>query len=134
MPITQVVDHNAQRVLITGTGVCRLEDVVALLTAVADAGAFAYTQRFDVRQVTSMPSSEDTRRVVALVARLRAENGHARTACITGSDVGFGMGRMYATLAAETDPGFMVFRSIEEADAWLGWMPESTSAESHRGG
>ena len=133
MPISHVVDHDAQQVRITASGVCRLEDLVALLATIAAAGAFGYAQRFDARAVTTLPSSDETRRVVALVARLRAEHGHARTACITTSDVAFGMGRMYATLSAETDPGFMVFRNAEEADAWLGISSESRSLESPLG-
>ena len=133
MPISHVVNHDAQQVLITASGVLRLEELVVQLIAIADDGAFGYGRRFDARAVTTMPSSEETRRLVALVARLRAEHGHGRTAFLTTADVAFGMGRMYAALAAETDPGFMVFRSLEAADDWLGWISEPRDAESRRG-
>jgi hypothetical protein len=32
------------------------------------------------------------------------------------------MARMYATLSAEGDSGFMVYRTMDEGDAWLGWQ------------
>ncbi|MES3032427.1 MAG: hypothetical protein V4813_00365 [Gemmatimonadota bacterium] len=122
MPITYEIDHAAQRVRVTATGDLRIEDMAALVTALAEQQCFGYTQRFDARAATVLLTAEETRRIVPLVARLREEHGQARTAFIAESDVSFGMARMYATLAAETDSGFMVYRTIEEGDAWLGWQ------------
>lgn len=122
MPITFEIDHGTQRVMITATGDIRIEDMVALLTKLAESRAFAYSQRFDARGAAILLTAEETRRIVPLVARLREEHGQSRTAFIADSDVSFGMARMYATLSADTDSGFMVYRSLEEGDAWLGWQ------------
>lgn len=131
MPITYEVDHNAQRVQCAATGAIRLEDMTAHVTALATARCFGYSQLFDFRGATMDMSAEETRRIVPLIARLREEHGQARTAFIADTDVSFGMARMYATLAADSDSGFMVYRTIEEGTAWLGWQ-RSTSEHYSR--
>ena len=122
MPITYDIDQASQRVRVTATGDIRIEDMAALVTALAGQHCLSYAQRFDARAATVLLTADETRRLVPLIARLREEQGQARTAFIAESDVSFGMARMYATLAAETDSGFMVYRTIEEGDAWLGWQ------------
>lgn len=131
MPITYEVDHNAQRVRVTAAGDIRLEDMVALVTELAEARCLTYSQLFDARQAVLQLTADETRRIVPLVGRLREEHGHARTAFISDSDVTFGMARMYATLSADSDSGFMVYRTIEEGTAWLGWQ-RSTSEQRSR--
>ncbi len=131
MPITFEVDHGAQRVMVTATGDIRIEDMVALVTKLAELRVFAYSQRFDARGAAILMTAEETRRIVPLVARLREEHGQARTAFIADSDVSFGMARMYAILSADTDSGFMVYRAIEEGDAWLGWQRVQSEQRAH---
>jgi L-2-hydroxyglutarate oxidase LhgO len=126
MPIEFEVDHGTQRVMVTATGELRIEDLAALVTRLAEMRVFGYSQRFDARGALVMLTAEETRRMVPLVARLREEHGQARTAFIADSDVSFGMARMYATLSADSDSGFMVYRTIEEGDAWLGWQRASS--------
>jgi L-2-hydroxyglutarate oxidase LhgO len=126
MPIAFEIDHDAQRVFVTATDEIRIEDMAALVTRLAELRVFGYAQRYDARGALVMLTAEETRRLVPLVARLREEHGQARTAFIADSDVSFGMARMYATLSADTDSGFMVYRTIEEGDVWLGWQREST--------
>jgi len=121
MPIRFSVDHSLQRVAVTAEGELRLEDMVAVLNELAAQRCFAYTQCFDVRSAVTLLTAEDVRRLVTLTARLRADHGQAKTAFIAESDVSFGMARMYATLASETDSGFMVYRTLPEGEAWLGW-------------
>ncbi len=127
MAITYDVDHSTQRVMVTATGEIRIEDMAALVMELAEKRVFAYAQRFDARNAMVMMNAEEVRRIVPMIARLREEHGHARTAFIAESDVSFGMARMYATLSADTDNGFMVYRTIEEGDAWLGWQRAHTS-------
>jgi hypothetical protein len=126
MPITYDVDHNLQRVHAVGTGEIRLEDMTAHVTALAGANLLGYAQLLDARGATLMLTAEETRRIVPLIARLREEHGQARTAFIADSDVSFGMARMYATLAADSDSGFMVYRSLQDGAAWLGWRRSET--------
>jgi hypothetical protein len=122
MPITYEVDHNTQRVQCVATGDIRLEDMAAHVTALADAHCLGYPQLFDARGAALTLTAEETRRIVPLIGRLRDEHGQARTAFIADSDVSFGMARMYATLAADSDTGFMVYRTLDEGTAWLGWQ------------
>jgi hypothetical protein len=126
LPITFEVDHAAQRVMAKAIGDVRLDDFAAMMTTLGDLSAFAYAQRIDARGSVLLLTADDVRRMVRLVARLREQHGHARTAFITDSDVSFGMARMYATLSAETDGGYMVYRSIDEGDAWLSWPSAAT--------
>lgn len=122
MAITYDVDHDTQRVMVTATGDIRIEDMAALVMDLAEKNLIVYAQRFDARKACVVMNAEEIRRLVPLIGRLREEHGHARTAFIAESDVTFGMARMYATLSADTDNGFMVYRTIEEGDAWLGWQ------------
>ncbi len=122
MPLSYEVDHKAERVWVVGAGDVRLEEMVALLSELAESRCLAYSQLFDARRVTLVVSAEEIRRLVSLTARLREEHGHARTAFIAESDVSFGLARMYATLASETDRGFMVYRTLDDGTAWLGWQ------------
>jgi hypothetical protein len=131
MPITFEVDHAAQRVLATATGDIRIEDMVAYVSKLAALNVYAYATRFDARGAVVLLTAEETRRIVPLIARLRQEHGHARTAFVADSDVSFGMARMYATLSADTDTGFMVYRSIDEGDAWLGWQRTQSEQRAH---
>lgn len=131
MPIRYTVDRNQQRVVVTAVGDIRLEDMVAIMSELGGQRCLSYAIRFDARAASLLLSAEETRRLVPLIARLRDEHGHGRIAFVTESDVSFGMARMYATLAAESDPDFMVYRTLSEGDAWLGWgrtpASESTS-------
>ena len=127
MPIAFEIDHAAQRVMVTATGDIRIEDMAALVNRLAELCVLSYSQRFDARGAALVMSAEQMRRIVPLIGRLREEHGPARTAFIADSDVSFGMARMYATLSADTDSGFMVYRTIDEGDAWLGW--QRTEAE-----
>jgi hypothetical protein len=131
MPITFEVDHAAQRVLATATGDIRIEDMVAYVSKLAALNVYAYATRFDARGAVVLLTAEETRRIVPLIARLRQEHGHARTAFVADSDVSFGMARMYATLSADTDTGFMVYRSMDEGDAWLGWQRTQSEQRAH---
>ena len=131
MPIAYEVDHNTQRVHVLATGDIRLEDMVALVTELADIRCLTYSQLFDARNAALLLTADETRRIVPLIARLREEHGQSRTAFISDSDVTFGMARMYATLSADSDSGFMVYRTIEEGTAWLGWQ-RSTSEQWSR--
>jgi hypothetical protein len=126
MPITYEVDHNAQRVRSVATGDIRLEDMAAHVAALADAHVLSYPALLDARRATLSMTAEEMRRIVPLIARLREQHGQARTAFVTDNDVSFGMARMYATLAADSDSGFMVYRTIEEGMAALGWQRSAT--------
>ncbi|MCC7051966.1 MAG: hypothetical protein IT355_01785 [Gemmatimonadaceae bacterium] len=121
MPITYEVDAVRRRVVAVATGDIRAEDVTAFLASVAQARLIDCTGRLDTTEANILLTADETRRLVPLMARFRAEQGHARSALVAVSDVAFGMARMYATLAAESDPGFMVYRTMADADKWLGW-------------
>lgn len=121
MPTTYEIDHERRRVVAHAATDVRAEDFTALVSSLASDHCFHYALLIDGRNATLVMTADEVRRLVGLVARLRAEHGHARTAFVAGNDLAFGMARMYMTLAAETDPGFMVYRSLQEAETWLGW-------------
>ena len=51
--------------------------------------------------------------------RKQLNRGNAKIACVTPSDVGFGMGRMYQILSEDLPQQVGIFRTIEEALDWL---------------
>ena len=121
MPITYEIHAAHQRVVAMVTGPVGPADATAFLAALVEHGAAPYALRMDASDAEILCSADQIRRLVPLVGRLRAVHGHTRSAFISTADVTFGMARMYATLAAESDSGFMVCRTVKEADAWLGW-------------
>lgn len=131
MPIAFEIDSAAHRVVATATGDIRIEDMVALMNQLAESRVLSYPLRLDARGAVVALTAEETRRLVPLIGRLRDEHGQARTAFIADSDVSFGMARMYATLSADTDAGFMVYRTVEEGDAWLGWLLSPSERRSY---
>ncbi len=122
MPITYEVDQKTECVRVVATGDVRIEDMVALLSELAETRCLAFQQLFDARRMTLVMSADEIRRLVAFTARLREEHGHARTAFVADSDLTFGLARIYATLAADSDSGFMVYRTMDDGAAWLGWQ------------
>lgn len=54
-----------------------------------------------------------------IMFRKQLDRGDAKIACVTPSDVGFGMGRMYEVLSDQLPQQVRVFRKLEDAQNWL---------------
>ena len=76
-----------------------------------------FDQLLDAREVTKVELSGACLREVATDTVFG--EGSLRV-FVTGSEVGFGMARMYQMLRDESPDEIRIFRNIDEARAWLG--------------
>lgn len=119
MPVTFVVDSERRIVRATASGPMASDDFIPYLQALEAEGLIGWPQILDAREAAIRITPEAVRRFVFLIDGLRARHGHSRTAFITTDDSTYGMLRMYAALGESTDPGFAVFRTAAEAEAWV---------------
>ena len=119
MPVTYVVDREKRVVRTAVTGAVASEEFVPYLEALASGGLIGWPQIVDARGAIIRITPEDVRRFVFLVDGLRSRHGISRTAFITDDDATYGMLRMYSALGETADPGFAVFRSAADAEAWV---------------
>ncbi len=76
-----------------------------------------FNQLFDARGVTSVELSGAC---VREIASMRMFGEGSRRAFVAGTDVVFGMVRMFEMLRDDTPDEIRVFRNIDDARAWLG--------------
>ncbi len=118
-PISFRVDHDSRTVFTTARGILRIDDLVAHMRNLADAGVFAYPHLINARESKLQISPSDVRTLVSLNRELRSVHGHARTAFVARNPADFGMMRMYELIIGENDPGFAVFYDIDLAEQWI---------------
>jgi hypothetical protein len=95
-------------------------------TLVADPGYDpTFDDLVDLREVERLElSAAAIRQLATMFVPLDAVSGHTRTAIVAASDAVFGMSRMYEMLRGDEVPEeIRVFRSYEEATAWLADRP-----------
>ena len=120
MPFTYVFDAATNIVRTSAHGLIRFDDLAAHLRALIDGEVAHVPQLIDARDAQHDLTASDIRRLVELVGHLQAAHGFShRTALVVSTSVDFGMARMYGSLAQTVDPGFSVFRDLDEAEAWL---------------
>lgn len=100
-------------------GVVTSDDLLAHIRARSEAGILGHPQLVDAREVQLELTTGDIRSIASLVGKLRSGSGMSRTAFVAQQDFAYGMARMYAALGVRDDPGFAVFRTMAEAEAWL---------------
>ena len=101
------------------TGEVRAEPLAHHLLQIAAEQLFAHPRLVDIRRGSLALSRDDVGWLAQLVGGLRRIHGVSRVGLIAADDASFGVARMYATLNAEADPGFAVFRSADEAESWV---------------
>ena len=126
MPTACVIDPARRLVLSRTWGVVRVDEMLALNEAIASDPRFRpdFSQFADMGAVTELDIATDLLRL--FVAKVPFGAG-ARRALVAGSDVVFGMARMYATLAGGRQGEFHVFRDVDLALEWLGFGAESAA-------
>src|SRR6266542_6515942 len=120
MPIAYAVDHTRRRLTLTTTDPVTFDDVRALFDRQAADSAWGYATLHDLRAVTGAPATRDVDTMVRIVSeRTRALGPHGPVAFVAKTEALYGMGRMYAVLSERTSRTIDVFRSVQEAEAWL---------------
>ena len=115
--------HAAHRlVVVTGTGVLDHADLDDLSQRMADDPEFdsTFSRLVDYRQATVPPARDD--RVLDHVNHVRHSEALAapgKTAIVASSAAVFGLSRMFSTYTADIGREYQVFRSLDEAKAWL---------------
>jgi hypothetical protein len=126
VPIVHTIDA-ARRVVQS-----RLWDVVTETDAWGSAAALmndpsfdpTFAQLADMREVKDVDVSTRTVRELALIHIFAPQ---ARRALVVASDLQYGIGHMTASFAEGGDQQVAVFRTVAEAERWLG-IVESQSA------
>lgn len=119
MPIRHEIDTERGVVITTVEGVVSEQDMRDQPAAMYAHPDFSeeYDRLVDLRGVERFEVSADA--IHGLARRTRAADG-TRRALVVARDVGYGLARMYQTLRANESEFNRVFRSLEEARAWLG--------------
>jgi hypothetical protein len=119
MPLRYDVPIASDLVFVSGFGAVSVADGTSLAhDMVSDerlAPSFAMLVRVAEVDVAVVGNREGA---AEAVTRLR-KRGLRRTAVVAADDVGFGLGRMFATRAAEYGLAVQVFRDDLEAVSWL---------------
>jgi len=118
-PISFRTDRNTRTVFTTARGVLRINDFVAHVHELVNAGVFAYPQLINAREARLKISPGDVHRLVSQNKELRQIHGPAKTSFVTRHPADFGMMRMYELLIGEDDTGFAVFYDIYHAEQWV---------------
>ena len=132
MPIEHEVDHKHRLVLAKGRGVLTSGDVLGYQHGVwSRAEVAGYDELMDMSDVEEidLPSLESVRELAQLSASMDADAPPSRFAIVAPKDFAFALGRLYEahrSLDARSRKTVNVFRTVEEALAWLGSNPAAT--------
>jgi len=120
MPITYERHDETRRIRVTASGALTLRDVLAVIDRQLAEGAWSYSMLYDARDLTTMPSADDVRKLAARVEALAQKHGaRGAIAIVTNSDAVYGTARMYAALSQQPRQTISVFRAFDEAERWL---------------
>jgi hypothetical protein len=119
MPITFSVDPITQFIYTTATGDIGQGDFTEHAQTLAQTKLFDHPQLIDTRGANLELSTDDIRHLAFMMKSYRKDYHPTKVAMVTDRDYAYGMMRMYMALAADDDPDFCVFRTIEEAEQWI---------------
>lgn len=120
MPLIYVRDDARRRVTVTAIGDITLNDAISILDRRVIDGVWAYALLYDGRQRTSVMDPQEVRILVELTRTLSSRHGHPGPMAVVRQDTGgYGTARMFGILSEEASFQVSVFRTIEEAEAWL---------------
>jgi hypothetical protein len=119
MPISYVLNKDQRRVHTRVTGSVTAGDILAHFHAARHEQALGFKELIDVRGVTPpFLSTTDIWRTAGMVRTLRRQEVLGPRAVVVGSELMFGMTRMFANLISDSFP-IQVFRDPEQAEEWL---------------
>ena len=124
MPVSYRIDRERRIVFTEASGVLTDSDVIEFQRRLRDDPEFEpdFRQLADCRAIDEIGMTREG--VEEASSRSPFSQGSLR-AIIVGSDVAFGMARMFENLRHEARDEIRVFREEEEARRWLGLDPTS---------
>ncbi|RMH21210.1 MAG: hypothetical protein D6701_02760 [Gemmatimonadetes bacterium] len=127
MSFTYRVDHAARRVTFTASTTLTVADFIEVFEAALENPEFdpTYGRLWDVRPALDPLDGRQVRAIAAqYAARIEPRLTAGRSALLVGSDVYYGLSRMFAGLSEAARVEFRVFRDEAEAVAWLDELGE----------
>ena len=128
MPMTYVIDRHTHLVRITGTGVLTDEEMIQCVLDLRGDPALEpdMSTLSDMRDIEVAFTEQGIKTMVEVMKQTSELRKKAKAAIVVGSDLAFGMGRMFEMRADESvDPSFMIFRDMDAAREWLGIEKEN---------
>ena len=121
MPLTYRIDLEANMIFVLGEGALTQADKIEGMRAwMADPDYRpGLNVLFDFAAVTTPGTREDLQQTVAFIARKAATIGRKKVALVMASPLAFGVARQFHALLGETALELDVFKSRDEALAWL---------------
>ena len=124
MPSAYVIDASRHLCLSRSWGVVTGEEILTLIQATVSDPQFRpdFAQLVDMREVTTVDVTTD---FVRLFVAKSTFGAGSRRALVAGSDVVYGMARIYGTLLDGRPAEFQIFRDLQLALDWLGFAGDS---------
>jgi hypothetical protein len=117
MPIDYERDDAKRRIIATGRGPFRLDEVIEILGRLRVDDAWRYPALFDMRFITGHPKVHELRIIVDAAGRGPHQEPRGPTAIVANDSTLYGMACAYAAI---NPPGRVeVFRDRSEAERWL---------------
>jgi hypothetical protein len=123
MPISYTIDEEAQLVRIVGTGRVADEEMVKCVSSLRKDPKLAPDMNTlsDMREIEVGFTSEGVARMIDVMESTAHRRSASKAAIVVGSDVAFGMGRMFEMQSVErVKPSFRIFRDMGDARRRLG--------------
>ena len=119
MPVTFEIDPVRRIVWTVASGCVTYDELARHLAAEEREDALGLGEMFDGRGATTDVTPEQVRALVTRTDALVRQGRFGALAIVTDSDFAYGMARMYQILADPLPVRIGVFRTLDEATAWL---------------
>ena len=119
MPVTFEIDPERRMVRTVASGLVTYDDLARHLAEEERDNALGFAEVFDGRGATTDLTPNQARALVVRTDALLRKGRFGALAIVTDDNFAFGMARMYQILAEPLPVQIGVFRTLDEATAWL---------------
>jgi len=121
MPVRQWIEADRRRIRAVVAGDFKLDDVLEAIDASVSDPDFepGFDVLSDHSEVGAPMGTDQLKQMTAHLQRLSRQLKDARWAIVASKPVSYGMMRMLSVFAERVPMRVEVFRSLEEAEAWL---------------
>ena len=119
MPISFNVDPVTQIIYTSVVGDIEPADLIAHGQCLVQANLLDHPQLVDARSTNLELTASQVRQLADKTNEFRSGLKVTPIAFVTDRNSLYGMFRMYQTLIENINPGFQVFRNIDEAEKWV---------------
>jgi hypothetical protein len=122
MPVTYRIDQAKRLIHTTCTDMVTLQDVLEHFAVLMQDPnrSHGLDVLLDLIQITTVPTSDEIRIVTSEIGQIRPAIEFGRCAVAAPREAMYGMMRMFEVYAAGYFTEVQTFRTIEEAESWLG--------------